>query len=429
MRKKEASFWSDIKTLDERLAKDPDSYCFARLSEIYLKVGLVTDALHTARSGVAKHPGYLAGQRALAMACHASGLHSECCGALEQVTQAIPEDVDALKILAHLYAEKGDDEAAIRTYRTLLEFKPEDIGSKEQLDALLEGGDRVVRSYVDDDLDTTDFPIHAGPDAQSGEVPDDEEIYELDEADIICDEPVAGTSPFDERPKTPERQDPLSTVTLAELYEQQGFTIKALDIYRAILADDPGNENIRARIERLESKDSPPPVEPEQDMTPVCEESEYEPDQPGAPVFEEEPDMFGVQATDAAQEAVQGFVPEAVHNLVPEAVQEMAPEVVQEMVPDFDAMPEAAPLASFEPLPDFEPEAASEILPEPASKPVTGAVSAAGKPEQSVPVVAGIAPAKAESAPFAPLQNQTADNALNTLEGWLENIRRIKACR
>jgi len=51
-----ASFWTDIKNLEEQLAKNPDSLCFARLSEIYLKTGLIDDALHTARLGVTKHP-------------------------------------------------------------------------------------------------------------------------------------------------------------------------------------------------------------------------------------------------------------------------------------------------------------------------------------------------------------------------------------
>ena len=124
--KKDASFWSDIKSLDERLKKDPQSFCFARLSEIYLKVGLVADALHTARTGVAKHPGYLAGQRALGMACNASGLQDECRTILERVTAAMPEDVEAQKILAGLYVTNGDHESAIRIYETVLEFRPDD---------------------------------------------------------------------------------------------------------------------------------------------------------------------------------------------------------------------------------------------------------------------------------------------------------------
>ena len=46
-----ASFWADIKHLEERLAQDPKSYLFARLADVYLKVNLIDDALHTARQG------------------------------------------------------------------------------------------------------------------------------------------------------------------------------------------------------------------------------------------------------------------------------------------------------------------------------------------------------------------------------------------
>ncbi len=47
MQQDNSSFWTDIKTFEEQLAKSPDSYCFARLSEVYLKVtggGLVSFA-------------------------------------------------------------------------------------------------------------------------------------------------------------------------------------------------------------------------------------------------------------------------------------------------------------------------------------------------------------------------------------------------
>jgi tetratricopeptide (TPR) repeat protein len=375
VRKKEASFWSDIKTLDERLAKDPDSYCFARLSEVYLKVGLVSDALHTARKGVARHPGYIAGQRSLAMACHASGLHDECLNTLVQVTAAMPEDVDALKILAHLYAEKGDDDAAIRTYRTLLEFKPEDIESTTQLEALLKGGDTVSRSYVDDDLDVTDFktPLEQGDSEDEFEA--DEEIHELNESDIVYDdliedEPVAAVA----ETQTPasEHHDPLSTVTLAELYVQQGFVAKALDIYRSILVDDPANEQVRAKISQLEG--SEPCLETEQDQdlpSPVSEEYEFESEETVSFEQNEPPPTFELAA--------------------PEPEPEAAP------APVFSAAP---------PVFEFQEE-----------------------PEAPAPAVLEAVAAPVEPSPFAPLQNQTADNVVNTLDGWLDNIRRIKACR
>jgi hypothetical protein len=45
----------------------------------------------------------------------------------------------------------------------------------------------------------------------------------------------------------------LSSATLAELYFNQGFTDKALDVYRQLVEREPGNESARARIVELEA--------------------------------------------------------------------------------------------------------------------------------------------------------------------------------
>ena len=47
----------------------------------------------------------------------------------------------------------------------------------------------------------------------------------------------------------------LSSATLAELYFNQGFTNKALDVYRQLLQREPGNERARARITEIEALD------------------------------------------------------------------------------------------------------------------------------------------------------------------------------
>ena len=323
MKKKDASFWSEIKSLDERLAREPDSFCFARLSEVYLKVGLVSDALHTARHGVARHPGYLAGQRALAMACNASDLRDECRVILERLTAAMPEDVEAQKVLASLYVEAGDAAAAIRTYSTVLDFRPEDVQSKTQLKALQQDG--LPEPAVTPAPLVESAAEVAGVAAEESAVApvEDEEILDLTEADIVYDdeleeeEPAASVAELAE----PDHHDPLSTQTLAELYEQQGFIAKALDIYRTILADDPANSRIQAKIDQLEQQ-SAPPVE-------VADEAEA-----GADVAEQSPPVAFVDMS--------------------------------------------APLASQD---------------------------------------------------LSPLAHKEADNVLGTLDGWLENIRRIKACR
>jgi tetratricopeptide (TPR) repeat protein len=322
MNKIDSSSWSEIKSLDERLTREPDSYCFARLSEIYLKVGLVGDALHTARQGVAKHPGYLAGQRALAMACNANGLQEESRSILEQVTAAIPADTAAQKLLASLYVEAGDKASAIRVYSTLLDFRPNDAQSKEQLKELQQVDTSGTLLAV-----TSSDPVVLDENIDEDT---EEDIYELSEDDIVYDEgeasdkaavlvvapPFAGVS-------LSEQHDPLSTLTLAELYEQQGFIVKALDIYRTILADDPSNAQLQAKIATLECQGS------------ISQETS---EQHATPYLDEEQEQF-----------------------------------------------------------------ASDVL---------GDVSA-----------------PLDSQVFSPLACQAADNVVGTLDSWLENIRRIKACR
>jgi tetratricopeptide (TPR) repeat protein len=324
MKKKDSSTWSEIKSLDERLAREPDSFCFARLSEIYLKVGLVADALHTARQGVAKHPGYLAGQRALAMACNANGLHEESRSILERVTAAVPEDTAAQKLLASLYVEAGDKASAVRAYTTLLDFRPDDVRCK----ALLEGlhhADTVAQqptetyvepvACVDKSAEAVEECLEKVETEAREEVvekainEDEEDIYELSEDDIVYDEeetpelepvssPVAESSPVVDSASV--HHDPLSTLTLAELYEQQGFIAKALNIYHTILVDDPDNLQLRAKIASLENQDSTPESLPEQFETPEIDE-------------EQEPFTSDVFDSLSAPVAAQDFSP-LVHN-------------------------------------------------------------------------------------------------------------------
>ncbi|MDA8412893.1 MAG: hypothetical protein M0023_03795 [Desulfobacteraceae bacterium] len=322
MKKMDSSSWSEIKSLDERLKREPDSFCFARLSEIYLKVGLLADALHTARQGVSRHPGYLAGQRALAMACNANGLPEESRALLEKVTAAMPEDTVAQKLLARLYVDCGDKVSAIRTYATLLDFSPDDAQSRARLEEL-------QRAVADEPFQGTQSfeSVSLGDAVVEGQ---EEDIYELSEEDIVYDDaedlPGMGAGLVEAPSSEVAAQvhhDPLSTLTLAELYEKQGFVAKALDIYRAIREDDPANKELQDKIDILERQVSASQAMPEQ---------------------------YASSDLDDGQETV-----------------------------------------------------ATAAL---------GNISAPLDPQV-----------------FSSLAYQTADNVLGTLESWLENIRRIKACR
>ncbi|MDD2732948.1 MAG: hypothetical protein PHF56_03325 [Desulfuromonadaceae bacterium] len=316
-----ASFWTDIKKLEERLSNAPESFCFAELSAVYLKAGLIDDALHVARQGVAKYPGYLSGQRALSLACHAKGLNDEALDALRRITVALPEDVPSQKLLGRLLVEAGDQEGASQAFRIALEFAPEDIECRLQLESL----ERSAVSGFESDED----------DGDDEEIIEDLEI--LDESDDNYSETG---------PQFPEvTHDPLSTVTLAELYVKQGFNHKALEIYRAILVDNPMDQAIKERVAGLEALDT--------------------------------------ALTESAAECDDAFEDEA-------------DDVTAFSTPAEDFSQVTAALSSDTPT-----------LPESRD---TCAESASASCTPDVP-------------------QGRADCMLATLDGWLENIRRIKSCR
>lgn len=332
-----ASFWTDIKDLEDQLAKSPGSFCFARLSEVYLKVGLVDDALHVARQGVTKHPRYLSGQRALSQACYAKGIYDEARAALKLITEAMPEDVPSQKLLGRLLAEAGDQAAACQAFRTVLEFAPDDVESRIELEVLERSAGIASSSLYSDDE----------------EIIEDLEI--LEEIGALEDEqPESQFQPL-EAPPEPEavaavHHDPLSTGTLAELYVRQGFIHKALEIYRAILDENPSDHFIAGRVVELEGLEAGA-AEPgaEIDET-VEEEAEVE-------------SAFGMPAEAFFQETVAAALP--------------------------------------------EPEGIPALERQQASAEISGLESSASP---------------------LPLKG-AADNALAALEGWLENIGRIKSCR
>lgn len=256
-----ASFWTDIKNLEEQLAKSPGSLCFARLSDVYLKVGLVDDALNVARQGVTQHPRYLSGQRAFALACHAKGLNDEALTALKLVTDALPEDVQSQKLLGRLYADAGNQDAAIHSFQTALEFAPDDIECRIELESL-ERSAGINASFSDDEEIIEDLEIYEEFDGvayfKPGEAPQNQ--VALPETELFA----------------APHHDPLSTGTLAELYVTQGFIPKALEIYRAILADNPTDQVTAARVIELEALEVRVP-QPDSDIDAMfAEEAEDE---------------------------------------------------------------------------------------------------------------------------------------------------------
>jgi len=261
------SFWTDIKRYEDILTTDPASYCFAPLAELYRKVGLLDDAIGTARKGIELHSDYVGGYLALGRACFEKGEQAESRAALERVVRVTPDNLIAQKLLSQIYSDIGENGLARKALETILVLSPDDLESKVALNGLL-----LREQSFEPDAD-----LFSAGDEASGETElrfDDDEFL-LEEAEIIEElsdeilddevqgEEFAGAANFvaEEQLLDAETQasgelgsDPLQTATIAELYVDQGFLKKALKIYRDLLDANPDNEELRERTVALKHR-------------------------------------------------------------------------------------------------------------------------------------------------------------------------------
>jgi len=104
----------------------------------------------------------------------------------------------------------------------------------------------------------------AAPEATPVEVPD----IAIDIAGPVAEPAAAATPPVDTidlglAPPAPASQSgPFVTETMAELYLQQGHRDEALRVYRALLADRPGDAGLAAKVAGLEAPATPEPRAP-----------------------------------------------------------------------------------------------------------------------------------------------------------------------
>ncbi|MHC1698460.1 MAG: tetratricopeptide repeat protein [Geobacteraceae bacterium] len=265
MKKESTSFWADIKKYEDILAKDPNSYCFAPLSELYRKLGLLDDAVAVAKQGIEVHPLYIGGFMALGRALHEKGGRDEAKAALEKVVLATPENLLAQRILSQIYQDEGNLIAAERALQLLVTFNPEDMESSIALEVLQHS------LHKSEDSQLLSAPFQDFSNESREESPEDSclaegetlsvstppvELPEFNDLDDAHDQflSAADSFSFDEMPESETKILPLPTVTLAELYEGQGFLDKALEVYQDLLEKDPESCLLKERATALSSR-------------------------------------------------------------------------------------------------------------------------------------------------------------------------------
>lgn len=197
---------AEIKHLQERYDRAPESRIFAPLADAYRKNGDVEKAIELCDKGLEGYPDYASAHVILGKCFYDKGATERSRAEFERVIEIDPENMVALKFMGDILMSEGDRDGSISYYRRILAIDP----TNEEVSGKLKG---LENEFREREIDLSDHESirKAG---QPGE---------------------------------------LATMTLAGIYAAQGYYNKALKIYKEILEVDPNNTEASGMVRKIEA--------------------------------------------------------------------------------------------------------------------------------------------------------------------------------
>ncbi len=128
-----------IDELKRRLEQDPSSIAFAQLAEALRRTGRVEEAIEACRAGLVHHPAYLSAHVTLGRALIEQGELEAAQAELKEVLAAAPENLAAIRGLAEIHQQRGQQGEALEQYRRALTLAPNDPDLEETVSRLAAG--------------------------------------------------------------------------------------------------------------------------------------------------------------------------------------------------------------------------------------------------------------------------------------------------
>jgi len=228
-----------IAAYSELLAADPTSNIFVSLSEAYRKMGQLDDARQVVDKGLLSQPHCAPGHVVLArILCQKDNLSGSVASFLRAL-ELEPDNLAALVGCARVYLLQHQFSAARQLLIHARDLSPADPVINKLLLGLPEP-EITTESEQIQTLATVSQP----------------EFFSTAENTSSANETSSSVPEFGDPEEPPAERSTVSaleTVTLAELYVQQGLSTKALQIFRNLLARAPDNLDLRRRIRELEN--------------------------------------------------------------------------------------------------------------------------------------------------------------------------------
>ncbi len=308
----------EIEQFTQKLVADPKSRVFAQLADAYRKVGMTDEAIATAKKGLEHHPAYATAHLILGRCYLEKQMYALAREEFESTIKNDPQNLVGYKLLAGTYEKQNMFAEAVKFYQMVLDMEPSDIDLAEKVASLKTKQDERPQAVPEPEpvpqpapaleivqKEAEAAPVKEEPAAEektlelkseepvkkeeaafSAEaIPFPEVLAETESETIpVLEAPQPESEPTEEPPvikeenaeapesipaeakekqiktevpETKAEEKSEATVTLAEIYVQQGFYEKAVEVYRELISTEPDNGDYKARMDELLEKAYP----------------------------------------------------------------------------------------------------------------------------------------------------------------------------
>ncbi len=306
---KEPGLDPQIEKLSNKWAREPTSLVFAPLADAYRRSNLLDEAIQVLEKGLEKHPNYLSARIILGRCYRDKRMFDLARQEFDKVLSSDPQNLVALRLKGDVSVSLGQKDMAVENYQKLLELQPTnqevrdilaDLGPPETAheytppepvpvgsgpetaepkpgtaDAVPEGH---LADYFGMPPGLSDTEDPSAPQATTGQPRELHSAFDphaiMSEAEPVADLDSSPNQLLESPPSSQEKgpgfaeflksagseeqtTEPPSgeitapELTVAQIYEDQGFKEKALEAYQQMLLEDPDNTEIEAKVAEL----------------------------------------------------------------------------------------------------------------------------------------------------------------------------------
>ncbi len=242
IKKLQEFYWSDA---------DPDGRGFVSLADAYRRNGDPIEALRILRDGCRRHPEMASGHVVAGWTHAGEGDAAETEGAFRAALEVDPQNVAALKGLADVLSEAGENEAALSLLLTLRSLNPPNEELEGRIQHLQALAERLGEG--EDELETEAAPEPEG--LEPGPVWEDPESaaedLDWEQAALQADESESRGE--DSSPAPEKKEDALVTRTMGDILLKQGLLSEAERVFRELLDRDPADLELQEKLDRVQA--------------------------------------------------------------------------------------------------------------------------------------------------------------------------------